>query len=466
MVGNLKYVLLVTLIVVFSSAINASNPDDFSWSGKVENQQQLKEPKNFVELLREIFSLENVWKTYSYWWSGVTLENAKFFSVEILLLTLIISYFGLLQYAKQKYNHMAKYWAFSSLPIYRLHFALIGDGNKTALFTDNIREYIVYGSGNSLIDRSYGFLKFTPRFQYGDIVQYFFDAQSGKSLYDSYSLKLQLNESFKSIKFVFAILPKINYKRFIKDRWDLLQYGQRKDLPWYLLPKSEYILLTDAPEFAEKLLSDPLVNRAIWRSVGFINGPLTDPEFNTKLPSSNNNLMKKYSAEATPFIYPLIESLIYSDLPHEKPIEQSEITEPRVPSLSFKYRLNSTNKFHERFDALLFNDNEQNKELNIDLSYLVFDFVTSVASIGAKLNSSTIADVNKLREKIIESIDKEKELQKRKEIEEQKYREKKEKESNIINLTPEQQRIREEKDRKKQAKKQMKKQSKSGRVVA
>ncbi|KAJ1550492.1 hypothetical protein HK096_006657 [Nowakowskiella sp. JEL0078] len=111
--------------------------------------------------------------------------------------------------------------------------------------------------------------------------------------YDSVSFEVDINPE-ASDNFLFFLCPSHKVKEYTKDRWDIENFGKLREIPGF--PNRHYTILSDTPDFAKSLVSDPVILKALWASLG---------------------LSEK--GEGSALARPLIQAIEITDLPKVKP---------------------------------------------------------------------------------------------------------------------------------------------------
>ncbi|KAI8812250.1 hypothetical protein BJ742DRAFT_735926 [Cladochytrium replicatum] len=184
---------------------------------------------------------------------------------------------------------LVKAWYDNTDQIWSSNFAAMGNPDAKVI-KDSPRDYVFYATGRMYVKYLYGYLRFKPRHDLlQSIIEYVWPIEHDELVY-----KIALNDN-ESDDFVFAIVRKDKYKEISKERWDLETFGKpRTDLPNF--PHQYYTLVTDAPEFATQVVSEPRIIKALWAAVG-----LND------------------RGQGTPLKEPYLESIELTDMPAEKP---------------------------------------------------------------------------------------------------------------------------------------------------
>ncbi|KAI8799832.1 hypothetical protein BJ742DRAFT_686727, partial [Cladochytrium replicatum] len=283
---------------------------------------------------------------------------------------------------------LVKAWYDNTDQIWSSNFAAMGNPDAKVI-KDSPRDYVFYATGRMYVKYLYGYLRvILPRHDLlQSIIEYVWPIEHDELVY-----KIALNDN-ESDDFVFAIVRKDKYKEISKERWDLETFGKpRTDLPNF--PHQYYTLVTDAPEFATQVVSEPRIIKALWAAVG-----LND------------------RGQGTPLKEPYLESIELTDMPAEKPASLEEL-EKAVKTLTIKFRL-----------PKLVPLEESEAERLKTLTQLVIDIIDSVGQFG-KLP--------------LEALYKEK------------LEEKKKRDEALAKLTPDERRRQEDKERKKEVKKNLK----------
>lgn len=97
---------------------------------------------------------------------------------------------------------------------------------------------------------------------------------------------------------IFAIILKTLFSTVVADRWDLTEFPKKRDISARTapFPNDAYSVLADAPEFLSTFWDDLEIRRKFWISMG--------------LDEHGNG---------TPFEHPVVEQIVLSDLPKNKP---------------------------------------------------------------------------------------------------------------------------------------------------
>ncbi|KAL2917839.1 Coiled-coil domain-containing protein 47 [Polyrhizophydium stewartii] len=343
------------------------------------------------------------------------------FWFEAIMIVLAVVYFISYTYGKRANRELARKWMHLTLGSWDAQFAHIGSNEGHKLIRDGPRDYIFYASGRLYVAHVYGNVRLVARH---DFVQRSIDFLAGKDQYDRVSLKATLNDKIAD-PFIFAILPRKNADSIIKNRWDLRDFPKARDLPGF--PKSEYTLLTDAPEFAAMVWDDPKFRKAIFASLGL-----------------------DESGKGSPLDEPLIDEIILTDLPKTKPTSTAQLSVPRT--LTVSYRLPTT----------LATDEAEASRV-IQVTETLFDIIDYLGQHGS-LSLDGKSKVNKLRAAAEEAVLRSEEAARKEELAKKKATEKKAKEEQVALMSPEEQRKYEEKERKREMKKQQSKMMKRGKM--
>ncbi|KAJ3038887.1 Coiled-coil domain-containing protein 47 [Rhizophlyctis rosea] len=350
-------------------------------------------------------------------WDALSWED---FKIEISIVGGILLYVLLAVTARNRSKQIALKWYNYTAAIWEKNFALLGNNGAT-LSRDGPRDYIFYASGRAHINDLYAFIHTKGQL---DPIQLANDYVISNDSFNrvTYYARLRKNESDP---ITFAILPVEKVANFIKDRWDLTEFTKKQTLPGF--PHEHYTVLSDAPEFTTMIWEDPAVKQAIFASIGL----------NEK-------------GEGTPFNTPLIDSIVMSDLPYVKPEKMEDLDNPKL--LKFEYRLPSISSPNAR-------------DIISGQAQLVIDLIDYVGQLG-RLSFEGRERAKKRRAYAEEIVMKTKEKERKQELADKKYKEKKERAEAIMKLSPEEQRKAEEKERKKAAKEAAKKGLKKGRLAA
>ncbi|KAJ3275360.1 hypothetical protein HDV01_000652 [Terramyces sp. JEL0728] len=293
------------------------------------------------------------------------------------------------------------------------HFAHVGDNDGHKFVKDGPRDYIMYGSGRIYVEKVYGLIRLEPRH---DWIEYFMDKLSIGKVYDKVTINCVLN-SEESDDITFAILPRDSASSILKKRWDLDNFPKPRDLPGF--PKQVYTLLTDAPEFTNLIWGLPSVKKALWGSVG---------------KDENGDDVSGY---------PVLEQISLSNLPPFKPEKLEDLKQPKTLQLVFKIPELSA----------------ESLPLQSIASQVAFDIVDTIGKHG-RLSAEGKQKAKRLRTAAEQTILKQFEEERKRELADKKVAEKKQLLENIQKLSPESQRKAEEKLRKKEQKKQQAKKMK------
>ncbi|KAI8905724.1 hypothetical protein DFJ77DRAFT_478776 [Powellomyces hirtus] len=348
----------------------------------------------------------------SYSWKDVKWQNLK---IEILIISTLVAYVLNYFIGKSWNKKLVRNWYQNTSSIWERNFAHVGDVSGHKLINDGVRTYVLHASGRVHVKNIYGRIRLAPRY---DMVQRALAVIQGQTTsHDRLTLTVTL-KSEESESMVFAILLKDMVKKIMDARWDLSEFPKKREMPTRSgpFPSQYYTVFAEAPEFLSMMWEDPDVRKCLWASMGL------DAEGN-----------------GSPFHYPLIEQIVLTDLPREKPLKLDELD--NIPkTLTFVIRLPNLARLNER--AI----NSMN-----DVLELVFLFVDYIGQHG-KVNPETKAKIAKVRAAATQSILKAAEEERKEELAQKKYQEKRAREQQLTKLSPEEQRKYEERERKKELK--------------
>eukprot|EP00842_Homolaphlyctis_polyrhiza_P004823 jgi/Hompol1/5341/HPOL_001236-RA len=351
-----------------------------------------------------------------------TLSMAELW-VEMLMLLIFAIYLAAFVYGKRINRELARKWIRLTIDTWEAHFAHIGSNEGHKLIRDGPQDYIFYASGREYVKHVYGYLCFVARH---DIFQWVMDFAQAKNKCDKVTLKFTLQDNIAD-QFLLAILPKYNVDSILKSRWDLANFPKARDFPGF--PKDELSLLTDAPEFAALLWQDPYIRKTLLKSVG------RDGKYRTA--SSMDTI---------------IEEIILSNLPKTNPetIEAFE-NQPRVLTVTFRlpYVMDAVDDVKEMMNDI------------IELSMDIIDYIGRFGTLSAEAK----AKIHKMHQAAINQILKAKEEKRKEELANKKIAEKKARDEKISQLSAEEQRKYEEKERKRLAKKNRAQMMKHGKAI-
>ncbi|KAJ3332279.1 Coiled-coil domain-containing protein 47 [Blyttiomyces sp. JEL0837] len=229
------------------------------------------------------------------------------FVLEICMLSGLIAYIGFHFYGRKLNQDVATQWMQSSMHIWEAQFAHVGDEKKYTLVRDGARDFIFYASGREFVDKVYGYIKLMSRWDLFTALAEYAIPNAQKT--DIVEIEITLNSTIEGC--VFAILNKNLAPNLIKARYDLQDFANARTHP--RLPKNQYVMVTDAPEFAAVVMEDEDIVTALWASTG---------------------LSEKGEGEA--FDVPLIESIILTDQVAELPNSIEEMRNfPKVLRATF-----------------------------------------------------------------------------------------------------------------------------------
>ncbi|KAI8844856.1 hypothetical protein BC829DRAFT_399917 [Chytridium lagenaria] len=183
----------------------------------------------------------------SYNWQNLDPMDFKF---EALGLAGLLVYLALHYYGRSVNLGIAKKWLQATLPVWESNFAQVGDGN-----------FVFYATGRRYVQKVYGYIKLQPRFDLVGYLQNITVPDSSKT--DKVQIIMTLDPALEGL--VFSVLSKRASARIIKGRYDLTDFAIGKTYP--KLPK-EYVVMTDAPEFAAALADDERFISTLWASLG------------------------------------------------------------------------------------------------------------------------------------------------------------------------------------------------------
>ncbi|KAI9197408.1 uncharacterized protein BJ171DRAFT_520205 [Polychytrium aggregatum] len=350
------------------------------------------------------------------------------FKTEATMLALIVVYLAFHYYGKSYNRKLATAWFKATLPVWEKNFAQVGSGNGARLQYDGPSDYVLYATGRVHCRSIYGKVELKPRHDVLATALRFIMNRTGQTeqLYDNVTINVRLNTE-ESSNFIFTILEKSFADENLKQRWDLDTIPTKvKNLVGF--PK-EYVLLTDAPEFATLVWSDPQFQQAIYAGLGL-----------------------DKSGKGTALKRPWLERIVLTDMPHQKP-ENKEELQQAPKTLSFTFRIPTD-----------IETNAEAQESARVLSQMAMDFVDYLGQFG-KLSQETQARLVKIRENAEYQVLKIEEEKRKQQLRDKKYAEKKARSDAIVNLPPEEQRKFEEKERKKDLKKNQKTSMKKGRLI-
>ncbi|KAK5672146.1 Coiled-coil domain-containing protein 47 [Batrachochytrium dendrobatidis] len=414
-----------TLFVFFALTgyVTATNLDDFNYQeleddtqqtlfsdqfSSTLNSDQSGSAENVVNKPRPLMSLDNI-----------TLMDFWFELLMILIATLYASFYLI---GKRANREIARGWMKGTFELWQMQFSHIGSNDGHKLIMDGPRDFIFYASGRTFVKHVYGYVHLVARH---DLVQWLIDYYLGNDQYDKVTLTFTFNDKVAD-PFTFAILPKATGDSIKANRWDLNNFPKVRDLPGF--PKSHYMIMTDAPEFAVAVWDDPAIRATIFKSIGL---------------DENGN-------GDTLFKEPLIDQIILTDLPTVKPETIEALKQPRT--LNMTYRIpNAQPPTKDMIDTMC------------QMNQLGFDLVDYVGQKGL-LSIDGKSKIAKLRQAAEVVVLKSQEEARKEELADKKIKDKKLKEEQIYKLSVEEQRKYEEKERKREQKRKdakMKKKSKS-----
>ncbi|KAI9014936.1 hypothetical protein BC832DRAFT_528230 [Gaertneriomyces semiglobifer] len=313
--------------------------------------------------------------------------------MELLMFAGIIVYLISHFIAKSKNTAIARSWMRVTLPIWEHNFSHVGDDKGHKLLRDGPRDFLLYASGRVHVTSLYGFLHLKARY---DVYQRLTDLIWSNNSYDKLTLTFTLKSS-ESHPFVFAVLARNLATTLVNSRFDLKEFCRSRDASLPNFPKSDYTVLTDAPEFATLLWEDPAIRDLL------VAGGLSD--------------------------VPRIESIVLTDLPKEKPTKLQELE--NIPkTLTVTMRLPDLNNLKPQ--------SIQTITAATETIMTLIDYIGQKGTFPAERKADL---ANK------------------------KFAEKKEKEDNLTKLSPEEQRKYEERERRKEMKRAAKKKMKKGKIV-
>ncbi|KAI8918008.1 hypothetical protein BC831DRAFT_516334 [Entophlyctis helioformis] len=340
---------------------------------------------------------------------------------EALMVLAMAAYFVLFTFGKRTNRELARHWMRMTLPVWEANFAHVGSNEGHKLIRDGPRDYIFYASGRNYVKHVYGFVRLVSR---QDPIQWLIDYAQKKDLYDKVTLKVTFDDKVAD-PFVLSILPFRTNNKIVKSRWDLNNFTKPRDLPG--MPKDEYQLATDAPEFSNALWKNEKIRAMLFKSLGL-----------------------SATGEGTPAKYPMIDEIIFSDLPKTKPETMEALQVPRT--LTVVFRLPNVVK-----------PTDEDVRTITELTEFVMELIDLVGEHGSFSNEGK-AKVNKLRLGAVDTINKAQEEARKEELAKKKAAEKKARDEQVAKLSPEEQRKYEEKEKKRELKKSQSKLAKRGKM--
>ncbi|KAJ3213737.1 Coiled-coil domain-containing protein 47 [Dinochytrium kinnereticum] len=342
-------------------------------------------------------------------WGAISIWDFQFEMVAVIGLAV---YLALHYYGRSVNLGIAKKWLQATLPVWESNFSQVGDDKKYTMIRDGPNDFIFYASGRRHVQRVYGFIRLLPRF---DLVGYLKNITvPDVQQHDKVVINITLDKSLQGL--VFAILPKRTSAKTIKSRYDLADFAIPKTYPRF--PKEQYVLLTDAPDFAATLMEDERFVSTLWASVGL----------NEK---GEGKLLR----------HPVIESIILTDQEKVLPKSIEGLKDmPKTLSATFLIPPNPT-----EFDT----------QLMIDLVSSLMDLIEYLAQYPFTTDAKS--KLKKIRTAAEDKIMKKLEEARKEELAKMKQEALKKKEQEVSKMSPEEQRKWEEKKQKLEMKKRMKK---------
>ncbi|KAJ3010362.1 hypothetical protein HKX48_007447 [Thoreauomyces humboldtii] len=358
-----------------------------------------------------------------YYWSDVTLADVKYEAIIMsALLTYVIAFF----IVRTMNNRISRSWLTATKGVWDRNFSKVMDD----YVGEGPRSYVFYATGRQYVQNVYGRLRLAPRYDPFDMLWNLALGSSSPS-YDKMTLTATLNGE-ESDAMVLAIILKEHVKKVNANRWDVSEFPKKREVTSRVggtFP-SQYTALADAPEFINMLWEDADVRKGLWASLGL---------------DSNGK------GEA--FTYPLIEQLILTDLPIEKPTKMEDL-ENVSKTLTMVLRLPTLNTLNDRESAAL-----------IDITEMFMTIIDYIGQFGlSTLQPETRSKITRVRQAASASILKAAEAERKEALAKKKFEEKRARDQEATKLSPEEQRKYEEKERKKLAKRNLAKQGKKGKM--
>ncbi|KAJ3379861.1 hypothetical protein HDU92_006335 [Lobulomyces angularis] len=394
--------------------------DELEEEEKLESQKKLQQKdKKFSEFQTDLKNPLLNSKSNNF------LEHFKGedFFIEGTVVAFLVVYLALYLYGRFVNSVRANAWSDATRSIWEDQFSKVGV-NDQMLLQDSPKDFLFFATGRNYVKDVYGYITCKPRHDLYSVLYDFF-----RSGYTHDFVTLNFNMDCECDNFIFALLPKLNSHLIVKSRYDLYEFTKAREVN-SKFPKDQYQLYSDNQEFINHLFNDTQVLEVLWNSCGL-----------------------DLDGNGSEYLSPLIESIIFTDQPKEKPEQPIDLEKPVSKVLQFKFRF-----------PVIKQDSEKFKELMQKLTLLSLDVVDYIGQFG-KLSFEIRDRVKRIRIAANSKIIKELEWIRKEELEKIKFKGKKEKQNAVSKLSPEEQKKFEEKERKKDSKKLEKKRLKKGKLV-
>ncbi|KAJ3233725.1 hypothetical protein HDU81_002047 [Chytriomyces hyalinus] len=409
----------VLLAVLFAVSVSADEYFDDDTEEHAPSQQQHTPGRHTVQLLSTVKSNNVNRGMAGIAWHLVKLSDFYYEIAAIIILAVVLAAHHAVRAVNQA---VATSWMKDTIAIWQANFAHFGDDKHFSLIRDGPYDFIFYASGRVFVKKVYGFIKLVSRYDpIGFVVSNPYLATANSVKHDSVVMDFHIADELPRL--FFAIIAKNQYPNIKRKRYDVADFGALAKLP-ASFPKEHYVVLTDAPELANAILSDTEIVNALWAAAGL--EPLS-------------------KAEPT-FFVPLLESLIITD--------QGRLAElPATPEelSSFPKMMHVSLKIEE--------GGAQHGNVAQKLVQLVLDVLDHYGDIELSVEGHN--KIKKTRLAAEEKILKRQEEIRKRELRDIKYQAEKRKEEEVGKMSAEQQRKFNEEKRKKE----LKKKSKMGKIV-